>query len=368
LHEADQQACGHRVSGPLQAEAEATFDPKLKGFDTPRAKWMRRLHEYQNDPELLDQLMQRYFSPQFRSSYAAIAGYMNKVKEQSAKETLRGSYTLKGQKMPRWLEMSERERRNALIWGAAALFLLILGLWIQVRARPAVPRDRNELRTGFEGMIYDWATGTLADFNVLLEEHMHVTTRSDGSTPGSTTTSAGPTSVSYSTDVDEEFSLVYEGGQLDINFSHRASTLKALATQYFRGRETHRMTALWFRRKSEAYGRYVTFMDWTRREDINPWQTKRPIPGAAAAVWTMLAAVVLGWVVGSASDLIPFFDGKPRNFLMALSFGAVCAAVVFALGTIASRRSARQLVDILNAIGPDDAAPTNPKAVPPNPR
>ena len=362
-----------KLGGPLQREAEATFDPKAKGFDTPRAKWMRRLHNYQESEELLDELMQRYFSPQFQKSYSLITGYMHKVREQSAKETLRGSYTLRGMKMPRWEEMSADERRNGLIFGGAMVFLLILGLWLQLRRRPDVPADRNKLRTGFQGQTYDWATGTLSGFSARLEGHRWVNRPASVKThwgDGTVTTSSGsgPETITHTTDVDEEFSLVYEGGQMDINLFHTQPGFESLATQYFKNSENHRVTAVWFRSKRDAEPRYLAFKDWTNGQDINPPIVRSTLRRSSAFLWTILSALGLGWVVGSSSDFVPFFEGRSRSFLMALTFGAVCFLVQLVIGMIDHRRVERQLQNILVTIGPDDAAPANPKAAPPNPR
>jgi hypothetical protein len=68
---------------------------------------------------------------------------------------------------------------------------------------------------------------------------------------------------------------------------------------------------------------------------------------------------VLDFVVGSSSDLLPFFEGKPRSILLALSLGAVWIAAQFAVGTLEHRWSERQIRDVFTAVGPEDPAPAS---------
>jgi hypothetical protein len=55
----------------LGAEAEATFDPKARGADSPRAQWRKKVSAYERGDELSARLMQLYFSPAFRDAHAA---------------------------------------------------------------------------------------------------------------------------------------------------------------------------------------------------------------------------------------------------------------------------------------------------------
>ena len=149
------------VSEPLGAEAEATFDPKLTGADTPRAEWRRKVSRYQASPELYTQLMERYFSPAFSDAHLASLAdkdaTLHAVREQEA----RGRRALAGEPEP----VPARDYTLPLAIGAAMSLLVVLGNLHLLRRIRISARDPHVLRVGLKRHRLDWATGVVTSYS-----------------------------------------------------------------------------------------------------------------------------------------------------------------------------------------------------------
>src|SRR6185436_16633333 len=98
--------------------------------------------------------------------------------------------------------------------------------------------------------------------------------------------------------------------------------------------QDHRVTAMWRRSRNGDAGGYVAFKDWTRQTSIEHPAIVEARTRSLAFLWTFIPALVLGYLVGYATDFAPFVDGKPRTVLMTSRFGAVWFGIQFAIGAI----------------------------------
>ena len=149
------------VSEPLHAEAEATFDPKLTGADTPRAEWRRKVSRYQASPELYTQLTERYFSQAFRDAHLASLADKDATLRAVRDQEARGRRALAGEPEP----VPPRDYTLPLAIGAAMSLLVVFGNLHLLRRVRISAKDPHVLRIGLKRHRLDWATGVITNYS-----------------------------------------------------------------------------------------------------------------------------------------------------------------------------------------------------------
>jgi len=266
------------------------------------------------------------------------------------------------EKLSRWEMMDANGQRTTLIVAGAMLFVLAFLVWRQLRKRKAPPHDPVKLHRWFRDYQYDWATGTAVNVTYT-EHHQGRWLAIEGGSGDGYALDRGR--VGLVTTIFEEVTIVFEGGQHDINVSFSEDGRGGSAFPVFRGREGHRITAIWRRRsKGEERGKYVVFRDWTTGRNLDHPAASPYIHQSDAPIFSFGPVLVLGWIVGQSAYWLPFFDGLSRNFLLAIVAGAIWFAIQFIVGTMDRHRSDDQLAQALLVIGANDAAPQDPRAAP----
>jgi hypothetical protein len=138
------------ASGQIDRPMMATFnqaDTDRLGLRSPRAQWVALCSMYEHDEALRDELLTRFFSPEFRTQFAQLIADGHRVQKHTADEL---GQTGAGE-APQWLV--------DLPWYKGPAFVLatvtaVLALWLlgsvmaELRGVGLVPGNPRELRAG----------------------------------------------------------------------------------------------------------------------------------------------------------------------------------------------------------------------------
>ena len=304
----------------LQNEAFASFDPAAKGPDTPRRKWEAQRYAYARDPQFRAALLEQYFSPQFRARLeATVADLKQRVQRHQAQQRRAGE-RLAGRRESNWDRMGPSEREGAIT--AAVLTLLLLGLSAvrELRRSGFVGADFSRYRVGFRRYRIEWITGPIANYEAVKD--IHGTLKEEYNPATHETKRVGTV---YAT-LQEKFEITgerdsgaHEVRYVDVTKKHPETH----GAGSFAAHVGHRTTAVWATRRGRKTGYYIAFRDWAASRDID-----HPATGVAlrtilgARWWSLLPALGLGLVIGSATDvlagLLPGLSGRGHGLIMAL--------------------------------------------------
>jgi len=324
------------VSGPLEAEAEATFDPKLTGIDTPRAQWRLKVNDYEYSPQLYARIMALYFSPEFRAAHLATMADKEELERAVSEQMERGQRALEGMPEP----VAAADHTRALQLGAAMALLIVLGGAYLIPRTRISTSEPYTFRIGLRRYTLAWASGTVANYRE--RETRGIAYIRDANTPigheGKRT--------SFIDNVYEDFTLEGPTGSQPIQVTGKG----AQASRLFQAQVGHPLTAIWVTRNGvQRYLRFQLNEGYSvENEHIKTSLAQLfPIPG-----WTALPALALGYIVGDA--MAPFeFSGLVFAMVAFPLWGAT-----FSLLTWQRRRAFER--DELEALGKRLAAGTLP--------
>ncbi len=265
---------------PLGAEAEATFDPKARGADTPRAQWRRKVAAYERSDELYARLMQLYFSPAFRDAHAVKLVAKSDAQSAARADLERGRRELAGEREPALVASHALE-----LWiGVAALALLVLGSLKLLRVPTISVRAPYRFRVGLARHTIEATTGMIANYThreVIGKQPVQIYD------PGYVRQSRDVTMEAY-----EDFTLDEAGRSEPI---HLAAFYPYAGLPVFVQNVGQRTTALWATIGRER--RYLLFhgQRGPERHGAGKATLAQLFP---RPTWTVVPALVLGFVVG----------------------------------------------------------------------
>jgi len=146
---------------PLGAEAEATFDPKARGADTPRAQWRSKEKAYERSDELYTRLIQLYFTPAFQAAHATQLAAKQRAQSVGREQIDRGRRALKGEKEP----VPPPNYTREILFGVAMLALCLVGGLGMLRRTKITATPPHRFRVGFRRYTIEEATGTIANYS-----------------------------------------------------------------------------------------------------------------------------------------------------------------------------------------------------------
>ena len=277
------------VAEPLGAAAEATFDPKARGADTPRARWRARVRGYESSDELYMRLMQLYFTPAFRAAHAAKLAEKQSSQNVGREEIERGRRALNGETEP----VAPGSRTTSILVGVAMVALLLLG-GVKLVRRPRIStKPPHRCWIGFSRYTFEAATGTIANY-------AHRETWATWRSSDATGRYFGEAISGYK-EAHEEFTLETPAGAEPIRLD---SYWPDVSTKVFENKVGHRATALSMTRRGER--RVVAvFVHGQRHPEAHAALRVAVEELFPRPWWTVLPAVVLGYVIGDlavASD------------------------------------------------------------------
>ena len=271
------------VAEPLGAAAEATFDPKARGADTPRARWRAKVRGYEESDELYMRLMQLYFTPAFRAAHATKLAAKQSSQNAGREQIERGRRALNGETEP----VAPRSRTTSMLAGVAMLALLLLG-GVKVVRRPRISaKPPHRCWIGFSRYTIEAVTGTIANY---AHRETWATWRSSDSATGRF---FGP-SISGYKEAHEEFTLETQAGAEPIRLD---SYWPEVSTKVFENKVGRRATALSITHGGER--RCVSvFVHGQRYAEAHAALKVAVDELFPRPWWTVLPAVVLAYVIG----------------------------------------------------------------------
>lgn len=233
------------IDRPMMASFDPTETARL-GAQSPRARWVALCAMYEHDEELRDELLNRFFSPAFRTRFARVITEGHRVQKHSHAELSQNDPNA----APPWL--------LDLPWYKGPAYLLALvtaltslawlrGLFGELRRFGLDPSDPHRLNVGRRHYVLSPVTGMVVGSKKGFTSHTETTKRIDP-----TALVPIPQTRSIVTGLYHHFKIARPDG---------TSTLVALKHHRAKIDQGQRASAVQFRRGRKQDGDYLFFLN-----------------------------------------------------------------------------------------------------------
>ena len=330
----------------LRAEGMATFPAGPTSLDSPRARWVSSIEAHQRSQELHDELMQRYFSPATQTRLQGTLQARGARSAAGAAAIRQGIRELSGVSESRWERQSSEEKQGAITFGALMIGLLLFGAVRECLRFAVVEGQPPSIRAGFGRRRLAWVTGTVSGHRWHDRSSTTIEERRlpNGEVKQTATTTTWRT---------EDFDIDHAGGQRHVTVSYHPSH-EHPPTGY--GALTGQpITAVWSDGRWRRSTSYLAFFSPSLPTAISDPATAATLDRLLSPLrWTVLPAMGLGFVIGSATDslgsLIPFDAANFRGFTVAVLAVVPWLIVHLAIGLVRRRRFANVEMPRLHAL------------------